>query len=235
MRHDTFHFKQFSVENYKSPMPITSDSVLIGAWCRVATAQRVLDVGTGTGVIALMIAQRNPDCLIDAIDIDHNSIGEANHNFQASPWSNRLRAMHCDFNDWVGQYDLIVSNPPFFTHGIHSPKQSRADARHTDSLTFEQLIAHSRAILTPNGRLVFITPHDARKAVIETAVFNSMNISRMCSVVSSEGKSPVRIMWEFSKAIIPQANETLTMRNAAGAYTDEYCKLCRDFYLDFTE
>ena len=153
MRRDYFDFKQFSVANKLSAMPVSTDSVLIGAWCNVDDAFRALDVGTGTGVIALMLAQRNPNLTVDAIDIDENSTLEASDNFANSPWSNRLNISLADFNDWQGKYDLVVSNPPFFIDGIHSPNVARASARHAQSLTYKQLISHGFALLNDNGRL----------------------------------------------------------------------------------
>lgn len=214
-------------------MPMTTDSVLMGAWCNVSQARRVLDVGTGTGIIALMVAQRNHDCIIDAIDIDDAAVNEAQANFVASPWGERLTAKTLDFNQAVGQYDLIVSNPPFFTSGLKSPIHSRAMARHTNALTFEQLISHSRELLSAGGRLSFITPFDLRKSVIEISAFNSMNISKMCIVAPSEGRTPVRILWELTAHLEPLVKETLVLRGADGKYTDDYCRLCRDFYLNF--
>ena len=233
MRRDYFDFKQFSVANKLSAMPISTDSVLIGAWCSVANVYRALDVGTGTGVIALMLAQRNHELRVDAIDIDENSIEEAKVNFTNSPWTGRLMAQLADFNDWQGYYDLIVSNPPYFVDGIHSPVESRSAARHTCLLTYDQLISKGSMLLSETGRLAFIAPYDLRTRVIELATFNSLNITRMCEVTSVEGKQPKRIMWELSAAKSSLIRERLLLRDSNGDVTDAYRSLCSDFYQSF--
>ncbi|MBO7609666.1 MAG: methyltransferase [Muribaculaceae bacterium] len=232
MRRNYFHFKQFSVANSLSPMPLTTDSVLIGAWCDVANCVRALDVGTGCGIIALMLSQRNQDLDVDAIDIDEGSIQEAQENFKLSKWGSRISVTKADFNDWTGDYDLIVSNPPFFTNGIKSPNVSRAEARHTHTLTLDQLIVHGRELLGTFGKLAFITPGDIVSKVIEHATFASMSISRMCEVVSVEGKSPKRIMWELTPSQTFLQRERITLRNSDGTLSEAYRSLCQEFYLD---
>ena len=125
-REKVFKFKQFAVLNDRTAMKVGTDGVLLGAWCPVEGARRVLDVGTGCGVIALMVAHRNTDAVIDAIDIDHDAIDEATLNFANSPWSERLTAIEGDFNNLntaVG-YDLIVSNPPYFTDSLLPPDEA---------------------------------------------------------------------------------------------------------------
>lgn len=233
MRCDYFDFKQFSVANKLSAMPISTDSVLIGAWCYVEGSVRAIDVGTGTGVIALMLAQRNHELTIDAVDIDQNSVIEASGNFDRSPWSNRLNVKLADFNEWQGKYDLIVSNPPYFVDGIYSSNESRAQARHTQTLTYHQLIAHGSDLLNDVGRLAFITPFDLRTKVVELVTFSRLNISRVCEVTSVEGKSPKRIMWELTVAKSPLIREKLVIRDANGNVTNVYRSLCSDFYLSF--
>ena len=233
MRRDYFDFKQFSVANKLSAMPISTDSVLIGAWCSVANVGRALDVGTGTGVIALMLAQRYRELTVDALDIDENSIKEAKGNFTNSPWTDRLMAMLADFNDWQGDYDLIVSNPPYFVDGIYSPVETRSVARHTRLLTYDQLIMNGAKLLTATGRLAFIAPYDLKAKVIEIATFNSLNIARMCEVTSVEGKQPKRIMWELTAAKSPLIREQLLLRDANGDITEAYRSLCSEFYQSF--
>ena len=233
MRRDYFDFKQFSVANKLSAMPISTDSVLIGAWCSVEGSGRAVDVGTGTGVIALMLAQRNPELTIDAVDIDQNSVIEASGNFDRSPWSNRLNVKLADFNEWQGKYDLIVTNPPYFIDGIYSSNESRAQARHTQTLTYQQLIEHGSDLLNDSGRLAFITPYDLRAKVVELVTFSRLNISRICEVTSVEGKPPKRIMWELTVVKSPLVREKLVLRDVNGNVTNVYRSLCYDFYLSF--
>lgn len=230
---ELFHFKQFAVEHGSSTMRVGTDAVLLGAWCRVQGVQRVLDVGTGCGVIALMVAQRCPAAVVDAIDIDAASVVEAQRNFATSPSAGRLRATYADFNEWVGEnYDLIVSNPPFFINGIQSPDAARASARHTITLDYARLIAHARHLLAPSGRLAMVAPADARSQVIEQAAFQSMDIARLCEVTSVVGKQPKRLLWELTPSRASLTRESIAIKEANGHYTEAYRALCRDFYIE---
>ena len=228
-----FRFKQFTVEHSASTMKVGTDAVLLGAWCRVHGAMRVLDVGTGCGVIALMVAQRTPEAAIDAIDIDAASVAEANRNFAASPWASRVEAHLADFNKWTGQYGLIVSNPPFFVDALLPPDEVRAQARHAHSLTYEQLFARARSLLTPEGRLALVTPVEVRSTVVEQAAFHTMHLARLCEVTPVEGKGVKRLLWEYSASPASLSREALTIADACGNHTDSYRALCRDFYLKF--
>jgi len=145
---EPFRFKQFSIKNDASAMKVGTDGVLLGAWARTVSG-RVLDVGTGTGLIALMIAQREPSAFITAIDIDAPSVEEASYNFFASPWSERLSSSLCDFRTMEGCFDQIISNPPFFIDSLKSSDSRRSDARHTDTLSQDDMI--SAVVLTPAG------------------------------------------------------------------------------------
>ena len=229
----SFRFKQFTVEHSASTMKVGTDAVLLGAWCRVLGAGRVLDVGTGCGVIALMVAQRAPMAIVDAIDIDADSVAEAQRNFNASLWSDRLHAVAADYNKWVGEYDLMVSNPPFFVDALLPPDEVRAQARHAQSLTYEQLFARARSLLTPDGRLAFVTPVEVRSMVIEQAAFHAMHLARQCEVTPVEGKGVKRLLWEFSASPASLCREALVIADAHGCYTGAYRDLCRDFYLKF--
>lgn len=214
-------------------MRVGTDAVLLGAWCSVQDARRVLDVGTGCGVVALMVAQRCPSACVDAIDIDAPSVEEAGRNFAASPWSHRLRAAKADFNEWTGVgYDLIVCNPPFFVNGLPSPDVARARARHTVTLDYARLIAHARDLLATAGCLAIVTPASVRAQVIEHATFQSMDIARLCEVASVEGREPKRLLWELTPAWAAMTRERVTIKDAHAVYTDAYRSLCQAFYLD---
>ena len=228
-----FRFKQFTVTHERSALPLGTDGVLLGAWCNIGEADSVLDVGTGCGIISLMMAQRNSNILIDAIDIDQNSVLEASENFAQSPWGDRITCHECDFNQWEGHYDLIVSNPPFFLNGIRSPQDARARARHTQSLSFEQFMRHGKSLLGDDGRIAMISPYDIVGHIIELATFSSLNIARMCEVVPIEGKSPKRVMWELSMRLQPLKKEQLILKDTTGNPTPQYKALCSDFYLHF--
>lgn len=233
-REKVFRFKQFNILNDKTAMKVGTDGVLLGAWCDVTGALRVLDVGTGCGLIALMVAQHNQDATVTAIDIDQDAICEAEVNIANSPWSNRIEALCADFNDFVAQdkFDLIVSNPPFFTENVMAPDRSRNLARHSVSLTMEQLIAQSKSLLAENGRLAFISPVE-QELYIRTCVLKSaMSINRLAKVVPVEGGAPKRLMWELVKDTVETIEDQITIKLADGSYTQQYIKLTRDFYLN---
>ena len=235
-REKTFRFKQFQVLNDKTAMKVGTDGVLLGAWCDVSGAKRVLDVGTGCGVIALMVAQRNAESTIDAIEIDEASAQEATLNFSRSPWAERLHLVHGDFiaveTWWSGEkYDLIVSNPPFFTHGVLPPETSRMTARHTQNLDYGQLLKVASLMLADEGKIALITPFDNIKEIVEESVFNSLNIKRKISVVSIAGQLPIRVLWELVKEPCAMQEEVLVIEDCPGHYSDDYVALCKDFYL----
>ncbi len=235
-REKTFRFKRFEVLNDRTAMKVGTDGVLLGAWCDVAGARKVLDVGTGCGVIALMVAQRNGEAQIDAVEIDKDSADEAAMNFSCSPWARRLRVAHCDFNEFalrdvVGKYNLIVSNPPFFTNGILPPDASRMSARHTQNLTYGQLLNNTGKLLADGGKIALITPFDNIKEIIEVCVFNNLNISRKVNVVSVEGFAPKRVLWELVNYPCSMHESELVIETSPGVFSDEYIALCKDFYL----
>ena len=232
-REKVFRFKQFAVVNDRSAMKVGTDGVLLGAWCPVEGAKRVIDVGTGCGVIALMIAQRNPDAIINGIDIDQASIEEASLNFAHSPWSDRLTASQQDYNDMGtdGRYDLIVSNPPYFTNGILPDGDARTTARHTLSLTYRQLIEGASRLLTDDGVLALISPTDAEGEIIEAAAFASMPVCRLTRVIPVEGAASKRTLWLLSRRTNPYHEDTLIIAHADGTFSVEYRALTHPVYL----
>ena len=243
-----FQFKQFKVKNIASAMKLGTDSVLIGAWAPLETSdRRILDVGTGTGVIALMIAQRmSPlgEARIDAIDIDLPSVGEASHNFEISPWSGALRAMHTSLQEYaercsgvpeVEKYDLMVSNPPFFVNSLKAPSERRSRTRHTDSLPHEDIIASAFSLLKGGGRLVVILPNEEGEAFIRSAELYNIGISdhrrlalrRICKVRTVERKPPKRYIMEFvlvtKSAVLDAVEEEYLSMNGDDRYVDLLC------------
>ena len=232
-REKVFRFKQFAVVNDRTAMKVGTDGVLLGAWCPVEVAQRVLDVGTGCGVIALMVAQRNSDALIEGIDIDDAAIEEASLNFARSPWAERLTAKVADFNDLAGsdRYDLIVSNPPYFTNGVLPTGDARTVARHTASLTYRQLIEGATRLLSDDGLLALITPTDAEGDIIEAATFASLPVRQVTRVIPVEGAQPKRTLWILSRHDMPYHEDTLTIAHSDGTFTNEYILLTGAFYL----
>lgn len=232
-REKVFRFKQFNVLNDKTAMKVGTDGVLLGAWCDVANAHRVLDVGTGCGLISLMVAQRNASALIHGIDIDDGAIAEAQYNFAQSPWTSRLSAEIADFNQFdSGAYDLIVSNPPFFNNGVLPPSSSRNLARHTTSLTIGALIGRSSSLLSPEGVIAIITPADVELAVRRCIVQFGLGLRRFTRVVPVAGAPVKRLLWEIVASDVETVVDTITIAQENHSYTQQYRELTSGFYLE---
>ena len=232
-REKVFRFKQFAVINDRTAMKVGTDGVLLGAWCPVEGVHHVLDVGTGCGVIALMMAQRNASAFITGIDIDHGAIEEATLNFKASPWSERLTAIEGDFNELqvLDNYDLIVSNPPYFTNGVLPTGDARTQARHTGTLSYRQLIEGAAHLLNDEGILSLISPVEAYGDIIEAATFSSLPVRRLTHVIPVEGALPKRMLWQLSRRDTPYGEDSLTIAHSDGTFTSEYVALTGAFYL----
>lgn len=233
-REKIFRFKQFSVKNDKSAMKVGTDGVLLGAWTEIGTAQKILDVGTGTGLIALMLAQRST-ANIDAVEIDEIAAQEAMLNFENSPWTDRLSLEVCDFIDYSRicdkKFDLIVSNPPYFENSMKNPDNRRTQARHTETLTYEGLIEGIKKLLSENGRVALITPSDVEQKINNLIEDNSLFLIKKTYVCPVEGGDIKRIMWEFSKIYAELKINTIAIEKERHVYTKEYIELTKDFYL----
>lgn len=232
-----FKFKGFECRHGNSSMRIGVDAVLLGAWAGDGTARSILDVGTGCGVIALMMAQRNPLASITAIDIDADSVAEATLNFRNSPWSQRLTALQTDFSKidpGNRTYDLIVSNPPYFDSGVTNPSSRREIARHQDMLSPDVMIERCATMLTETGRVAFIIPHDQSchaKAYAETYGLYTV---RQLDIKGNEHAPVKRSLLEFSKhklTIPAHEHGMLILETESGCPTPDHHTLCRDFYL----
>lgn len=218
-----------------SAMRVNTDGVLLGAWCQVDGARRVLDVGTGCGVIALQVAQRNAEAQVLAIDIDEGAVTDATQNFAASAWSARLEARLADFNELaLGEkeaFDLIVSNPPYFSDGVLPPEQSRRMARHGVTLNYAQLMSGAKRLLSATGILAMVTPTEAQREVVEQCAWAGMGIKRMTEVSSVAGRPPKRLLWEIIPGECPLQRSQLAIETAEHNFTQEYLDLCQSFYL----
>ncbi len=233
-REKKFRFKHFSVLNDKTAMKVGTDGVLLGAWCDVKKVESALDVGTGCGVIALMIAQRNAECIVDCIDIDDSAIAEASINVKNSPWSDRVFSSLADFKHFkpLKKYDLIVSNPPFFNNGILAPDKNRMNARHNVELNLEQMFKCAIPLLKDEGKLCLITPADSENEIIELCHVTHTNISKKTLVITKPGKKAKRCLWEITKRHQPCLQEEIYIQLEDGSFSKEYIKLCGNFYLN---
>ena len=230
----SFHFKSFSIKQEQSAMKVGTDGVLLGAWTKPSSyPHHILDIGTGTGLVAIMLAQRFKRSKIHAIDIDQASAEEALFNAQCSPWSDRLNITHCALQDYnySNKYDLIVSNPPYFRNTTRSQDLARATARNNDSLSLEYLVEKSHELLNENGELDLIIPSNEFENIQLLAEKFNFYINKLCRVRGNH-QSPIKrilIALNKNKEILEEKN--LTIENSRLNYTEEYINLCQDFYL----
>jgi tRNA1Val (adenine37-N6)-methyltransferase len=237
-----FRFKQFVVHQDRCAMKIGTDGILLGAWAQVEQPRRILDIGTGTGLIALMLAQRFPNAVIDAVEIEPNAAEQAARNFSASPWPELLNLHHQSIQCFAASglpdkaYSLIVSNPPWFVDSLKSNESSRNLARHTDSLSHDELLNSVKKLLHCSGRFALVLPFSDSASFIHSAQEVSLFCRRQCLVRSKPGLSPHRVLLEFETApaespVIPQ--ELIIENEQHHDYTETFRELTRDFYLRF--
>jgi tRNA1Val (adenine37-N6)-methyltransferase len=239
MGNAVFHFKQFSVCQQKTAMKVGTDGVLLGAWVPVDGIRTILDVGTGTGLIALMLAQRQPEAEITAIDIDTVACGEATENFNASPWDHRLTVLHTSVQDFSNtsdyKFDLLVSNPPYFSQSLQAPCDRRSKARHDDSLSIPELLSGSKRLLNETGNLALILPVSQYEKLSLAAREHGLFERRRLLVYPNPGKPAKRTLslWGLDLQE-PNLEEHLTIEcGGRHQYTADYLALTRDFYLNF--
>ncbi len=229
-----FRFKNFSVSHRRSSMKVGTDGVLLGAWVSVDRVTSILDVGTGTGLIALMLAQRTPSFVrIDAVEINSNASQDAQENFDRSPWKNRLNLFHTPIQKFVkdGKYDLIVSNPPYFVNSFKPTDKSRETARHSESLLYDDLLLTISRYLQPLGRVALILPSVEAKLFTTKSIYYNLHCNRMCEFSTRDHKNPERILLEFSFQKQPISLNKLCLYKSGDEWTNEYHDLVKDFYL----
>ena len=208
-------------------MKVGTDGVLLGAWAPLGS--RILDVGTGSGLIARMLMQRCPEAEVEGIDIDEAAVAQAKEN--------GVRAFQARLQDWksdIGDcYDLIVSNPPYFQNSLKNPDRGRELARHTDSLGYEELIAHSARLLKEEGQLALILPDEAEEEIRNLAARYSLFPTHITRVYSKETKPARRVILAFSRknSIVGLIEDSLVLEDEKGGRSAAYSKLCEEFYL----
>jgi len=232
MSNPCFHFRRFDVFHDLCAMKVGTDGVLLGAWVSTGEEKRILDVGTGSGLIALMLAQRT-NALIDAVEIDDSGFEQAARNVLCSPWPDRVLVKHADYRDFTSsyKYDLIVSNPPFFRNSLKTPSKKRNLARHDESLTWEQLIIKSAELLDFNGRLAVILPFEAYGSFESICWQHKLYLIRRCEVSTSEGRSPKRLLLEFSHERTITEHTCMAIETGDHSRTVCFSTLTSDFYL----
>ena len=238
-----FQFKQFTIHQDRTAMKVGTDGVLLGAWAPIVpTANRLLDIGTGTGLIALMLAQRidaqRSDCTIeiDAIDIDESSIEQAKENVNNSPFARYIKTHFTSIQKYLPseKYDAIVCNPPYFVASLKCPDANRTQARHTDSLSFDELLMHSAQLLKDEGTLSVILPTTEGNTLISLASKYGFVLKELVEVHPTPTSDPKRLLIHLIKSKdqeIETKKSSLTIEVARHQYTPEYIALTREFYL----
>ncbi|MGL5937756.1 MAG: tRNA1(Val) (adenine(37)-N6)-methyltransferase [Phocaeicola sp.] len=231
-----FQFKQFAVQQERCAMKVGTDGVLLGAWADVSHSLSALDIGTGTGLIALMLAQRNALLQVSAIDIDAGAAEQALENVARSPWSNRIKVEQADVlffgPDSGSSFDLIVCNPPYFSDSLKSPCESRTTARHNDSLRFEQLVERVSFLLAENGRFCVVIPTDAMDCFVNYSEQVGLFLTKRLRICTKPDVAPKRVLLEFQKQSDSVVEENvLVVELSRHQYSAEYTELTREFYL----
>ncbi len=232
-----FKFKQFTIWQDKCAMKVGTDGVLLGAWTDIGNSERILDVGTGTGLIALMLAQRS-DAVIDAVEINEEAFEQASDNVVASSWKDRVNVIHQDFQAYSktndSKYDLIVTNPPYFKNSLKSLDEDRNAARHSHLLTIEELFFGVEKLLSNKGRFCMVFPFDENKGLLEIAIYHQLYLTKITVVHPNLSLPPKRVLLEFSRIGTRTIHSSLTIeKQKRHDYTDEYIELTKDFYLAF--
>lgn len=234
-----FAFKQFSVAHDICAQKVGTDGVLLGAWTNILSdCKNILDIGTGSGLIAIMMAQRTSESVyINAIDIDKTAVKQASINFNSCKWSSRLKCFHTSIQNFQPdeKYDLIVCNPPFFSNSMPPENKQRRVARHDELLPLEELFFHANRLLSEKGSLAIILPFEKKNSAIHFAKVSNMVPHRICNIKGNKTADFKRVLLQFSvrNCNLLFEEENLIIEENRNNYTNEYKLLTKDFYLKF--
>jgi tRNA1Val (adenine37-N6)-methyltransferase len=236
MSSENFVFKKFEIKQDKCAMKVGTDAVLLGSWSDAKNANSILDIGTGTGILALMLAQKS-SAKITAIDIDNDSYLQAKENVQNSIWSANIVVKNISIQDFVisndAKHDVIITNPPYFTDAFKAKETSRNNARHTDELPFEVLINCVCKLLSPNGFFYIILPYSEAKFFMSLARTNGLFLLKSTRVKTKIEKEPKRLLMKYSFTQSTHEEDEIVIENdERHNYTKEYIELTKDYYLD---
>ena len=232
-----FHCKQFSISDEDCGMKIGTDAVLLGAWTDTTDCKSILDIGTGSGILALMLAQKST-AQINAIEIDTLAAKTAENNFLKSNWKSRLQIFNLSLDNFIKSnsktYDLIISNPPFFKNSLLSEDVTKNIAKHDVSLTYEELIRAASFLLNPTGKLSVILPYDKKEIFSDICKFHNLKCFKITTVIPVTNKKPNRILMQWLKTGNPIncIENTLTIRLSNDIYTADYIGLTKDYLLN---
>jgi len=246
-----FRFKQFSVQQNKCAMKVNTDGVLLGAWANVSEAKSILDIGSGTGVIALMLAQKNTEAIVDAIDIDEYAYEQAKENFEHSKWNNRLNAFHSSLQNFAVSpplaevarafqrdgggciYDIVISNPPYFVDDLKTGNQQKDLAKHSTALTYEELLSGINLLLQETGKAFLVIPIFNVPLIEAIGEKENLFISKLAEVIAVTGKNPYLVLLQLEREKKEPVKETITIQDADCNFTAQYKQLTKEFYLKF--
>ena len=234
-----FRFKQFTIFQDRTTMKVGTDGILLGAWAKTSGAENILDIGAGSGLIGLMVAQRNASARITAVEIDEVAFLEAKDNIRKSPWSDRVTIHHTSIQQFTrdaeSSFGSIISNPPFFTGGTFSYSQDRNNVRHTVKLPHGELLMSVRRLLKPGGKFSLILPYLEGLRFCELAETYNLYCSRSQEVLPKEDRPVERLLMEFCKEKPEQCivePPLVIQKGGVNDWTDDFKKLTRDFYLN---
>lgn len=237
-----FQFKQFFVAHDQCAMKVNTDSIILGSWCEPVASQRILDIGTGSGLLALMLAQKTAaTAAITAIEIDEAAYRQANDNVEASPWAERLQVIHGNLLAYrpAQPFDFIVTNPPYFagatknSAAYHQQSKERHTARQEDALDIDGLFGWSQTHLADDGKMAMVFPYAREAYLLENASNNGFYVHNKLLIHASPALPPYLGAYLFGRTENEQTVQSMTIRTQSGEYTDAYRKLCKDFYLKF--
>jgi len=237
-----FLFKQFAIAQNNAAMKVGTDSVLLGSWATINPNERALDIGTGTGLLSLMLAQKvDGNCIIDAVEVEEGAILDADSNIKHSKWQNSIKLHNKDFNEFKTDslYDVIITNPPFF-EGLAPENATRSIARNaSDKLSYKNLLERASKLLREGGRMYLILPYEYFNKVIKLGLENNLQVRNQLALKPKNDKPINRVLIEFIKDFEPEPrtqsknHSTLIVRNAQNLYTTEHINLTKAYYLNF--
>ncbi|GGP52300.1 tRNA1(Val) (adenine(37)-N6)-methyltransferase [Shewanella algicola] len=238
-----FTFKQFHIDDEQCGMAVSTDAVILGAWAQLTQSSHILDIGAGSGLLSLMAAQRSlEDTKITAVELDSAAANACRHNIEQSPWPNKVQLFHGAIQDFQKQFDKniaplfdhIICNPPYFEQGTQAKNSARADARHTNTLSFAELQKAISQLLAPRGNASIILPQQSLASFIQQLNGHKLYVAKHLEIISAEGKSPNRSILVL-KHVTDTAEQTqylqMAIRNKQSGYSQTMIDLCRPFYL----
>ncbi|MBO7414955.1 MAG: methyltransferase [Bacteroidaceae bacterium] len=234
MPNSFFDFKRFRIEQDRCSMKVGTDGVLLGAWFPMEPGMSVLDIGTGTGLIALMAAQRGAGA-VTAVEIDTEAAGQAAGNAERSGWAGLIKVVNADISRFTAdsRFDRIVCNPPYFRDSLRSPDARRNTARHNDSLSYETLARRCADLLSPSGLLSLVLPNGSVGEFVRCAAGVGLHLCRRTDVVTAPGKPPKRSLVAFAGHYSEIGTDVLSISGPDGEETSDYINLVKDFYLKY--